>query len=511
MLNAKSPALWISLAALTLLTRLPYFFVDVIDWDESTFILMGHALLNGFLPYEHIWDLKPPAIFFFFAGVIGLGDDVLMVRIAAMLLVLGTAAVVYGLARRLHSHQAGVSGALVYVLSMCATASGQALTSELIATLPVLTALWLLLTRRGLGWYLLIGALLSFATLVRLNLAFVVIAFAVLIPLHERAGGIDRCVQALVAYGVGGLVVLLAFIAPYALSGQFSLFWYSVFEAPFRYATEQSGPLENFLQHAFNAMGVRWGFDVPQFAVGVAAWLAGVGGILAAIKTAWAQKERERSLTLATAVVVMLATGLSIVFSGVAPMHYLIGLLPFMTVFAGVAYAWAAERGWALAGRALIAVCALAMLAPLTAEYRSSWQRLAGGGELMHGPSFGIAAYLREPCADGCSVYLLEDHLAYALLNVDPPRKIVTHPSNISKPSLLNADIGAESSPDGEMQALLATHPEFIVKRERVWYLLPSQEQMLEQTLQQHYRVVHEVDGRRIYQANAPAPVADGS
>lgn len=505
MQNIKTSTLWILLAALALATRLPYFFVDVIDWDESTFILMGDSLLKGFLPYTHIWDNKPPAIFFLFAGIISLGNDVLVTRIVGAVLVFATAALVYTLARRIHSHQAGVFGAIVYVLGMSATASGQATTSELISTLPVMAALWILIARRdGFGWYVLIGALLSVATLIRLNLAFVVIAFAVLIPVYEREHGIARIVRALFAYGVGGIAVLLAFMTPYAASGSFPTFWYSVFEAPFLYATTQSGPVANLIQHAFNAMGVRWGFDLPQFAVGVAAWVVGAVGALLAIKALLSDPDREGRLARISTLVVLAATGLSIIFSGVAPMHYLIGLLPFMTLFAGVAYAYLAERRLALVAWGLIIACSLAMLTPVAREYRSTGQRLAGGSELMHGPSYDIAAYLRKPCASGCSLYLLEDHLAYTMLDVDPPRKIVTHPSNISKPSLLNAEIGAEPTPEGEMRAVLATHPDFIVKRPRVWYLQPAQEQILEQTLQQGYRLVHEVDGRQIYQAIGP-------
>ncbi|MDY6945759.1 MAG: glycosyltransferase family 39 protein [Pseudomonadota bacterium] len=505
MVNVKSSTLWSLLAALALVTRLPYFFIDVIDWDESTFILMGDSLLKGFLPYTHIWDNKPPAIFFLFAALIGFGDDVLVTRIFGAVLVVATAWFVYALATRIHSRQAGVFGALVYVLGMSATASGQATTSELISTLPVLAALWLLIERRnGVGWYVLSGALLSLATLIRLNLALVVIAFALLIPIYERERGIAQCLRAMFAYGVGGIAVLLAFMAPYAVSGSFPLFWYSVFEAPFLYATTQSGPLANFVQHAFNAMGVRLGFDGPQFAVGVAAWVVGAAGILLAIRSVHGSQDRERRLTLVGTLGVMVATGLSIVVSGVAPMHYLIGLLPFMTLFAGVAYAYLAERGLAPASWALLGVCGLVMLAPVASEYRDTWQRVAGGSRLMHGPSYDIAAYLHEPCAGGCNVYLLEDHLAYTMLDADPPRKIVTHPSNISKPSLLNAEIGAEPTPEGEMRAVLATHPDFIVKRPRVWYLQPAQERILEQTLQQDYRLVHEVDGRQIYQAIEP-------
>lgn len=501
MLTAKSPALWLSLAALTLVTRLPFFFVDVIDWDESTFILMGHSLLHGFLPYTFIWDNKPPAIFFLFAGIISLGNDVLMARIFGAVLVLATAMLVFAFGKRMHSARAGVFGAVVYVLGMSATASGQAATSELISTYPVMVALWMLIQRRGsMVWYVIIGMLLSLATLIRLNLALVVVACGLLIVVYEASAGPKQCIKALVAYGVGGIGVLVAFMLPYVFDGSFGMFWYSVFEAPFAYATTQSGPLANLVQHAFNAMGVRWGFDPPQFAVGLAAWVMGVVGGAIAIKASLGA-DREQRLTLISVLVFVIATGLSIVVSGVAPMHYLIGLLPFMTLFAGIAYAYLAERRLIAVATAMIAVCAVVMLVPVVAEYRTAGQRLQRGATLMHGPSLEIADYLKAPCAKSCKLYLLEDHLAYTLLDVYPPRKIVTHPSNISKPSLLKAEIGAEPTIEGEMRAVLATHPDFIVKREKVWYLQPAQEQILDQMLQQHYQLVHEVDGRRIYRA----------
>ena len=36
---------------LALLTRFPFFFHDVINWDESTFILVGQSIIDGHLPY----------------------------------------------------------------------------------------------------------------------------------------------------------------------------------------------------------------------------------------------------------------------------------------------------------------------------------------------------------------------------------------------------------------------------------------------------------------------------
>ncbi len=40
--------------------RLPFFFPAVIDWDESTYVLMGQSILDGHVPSIEQWDDKPP-------------------------------------------------------------------------------------------------------------------------------------------------------------------------------------------------------------------------------------------------------------------------------------------------------------------------------------------------------------------------------------------------------------------------------------------------------------------
>ena len=37
-----------------LILRLPFFFPDTIDWDESTLIIMGQGIRDGFLPYDRM-------------------------------------------------------------------------------------------------------------------------------------------------------------------------------------------------------------------------------------------------------------------------------------------------------------------------------------------------------------------------------------------------------------------------------------------------------------------------
>ena len=60
--NKKSKAFLVFLALfiVAFAIRFPFFFRDYIDKDESTFILMGQAWADGYLPYLTLCDVKPP-------------------------------------------------------------------------------------------------------------------------------------------------------------------------------------------------------------------------------------------------------------------------------------------------------------------------------------------------------------------------------------------------------------------------------------------------------------------
>src|SRR5262245_48044092 len=56
-------AIIVVLVGWALLSRLPFFFSSQMDWDESTFILMGQGILYSALPYDKLWDFKAPLAF----------------------------------------------------------------------------------------------------------------------------------------------------------------------------------------------------------------------------------------------------------------------------------------------------------------------------------------------------------------------------------------------------------------------------------------------------------------
>jgi 4-amino-4-deoxy-L-arabinose transferase-like glycosyltransferase len=90
-----------ALFLLCILIRLPFWFPSTIDWDESTFILMGQELLDGRLPYVELWDNKPPLAFAAFTVFIALHPSIVAVRVAGALCVFLSALLTYSVARRI--------------------------------------------------------------------------------------------------------------------------------------------------------------------------------------------------------------------------------------------------------------------------------------------------------------------------------------------------------------------------------------------------------------------------
>jgi hypothetical protein len=68
-LSFENSWLWLSaFAVLIVVTHLGSLSREVINWDESTFMLMAQDILRGHLPYLAQYDNKPPGIFFALAA-----------------------------------------------------------------------------------------------------------------------------------------------------------------------------------------------------------------------------------------------------------------------------------------------------------------------------------------------------------------------------------------------------------------------------------------------------------
>ena len=235
---------------LLLVTRLGSLGREVIDWDESTFIIMASHVRAGHLPYLELYDNSAPGFSFTLAGVMTLfGENLITVRFFGAFCLLVAALACYGIGvRRSSSLAAGVSTAVFLVLA--GSHNFQSTMTEHLVIALLMPACWLLVARGDQLWSAFaIGLLLSLATLTRTNIAFVVLALGGFYAwqLWQPSKSVPRL--ALFAYGAGGLVPLLALLAVYAYVGGLDALFLCVIIVPLSYASSQGGLLDSLQSH----------------------------------------------------------------------------------------------------------------------------------------------------------------------------------------------------------------------------------------------------------------------
>jgi len=139
------------LVALTVALRLPAFFVDVFNSDETFLATQAQVIREGGDLYKDAVDRKPPLVPYVYAATFEVFDtsSLWSVRVAAMAAVVLTALLLAAEARRRYGNRAAWIAALLCVFGSVAFApqDGQAANFE-IFMLPAMTAA-VLLARRG--------------------------------------------------------------------------------------------------------------------------------------------------------------------------------------------------------------------------------------------------------------------------------------------------------------------------------------------------------------------------
>ncbi len=187
--------------------RLPAFFVDVFNSDETFLATQAQVIREGGNLYEEAADRKPPLVPYVYAGAFDLfgTTDLWSVRVFAMLAAALTGFLVALEARRRYGRRAAWAAGLLCVFALVAFSpqDGQAANFE-IFMLPAMTAA-VLLARRGRA--ISAGAAVAVATLAKQTGA------ATLLPvlyLVWRARGRRGITDALGGFGVPLALVALA-------------------------------------------------------------------------------------------------------------------------------------------------------------------------------------------------------------------------------------------------------------------------------------------------------------
>ncbi|WP_041555144.1 ArnT family glycosyltransferase [Nostoc sp. PCC 7524] len=447
---------------------------------------MGQSILDGNLPYLELWDLKPPLAFFSYAfAMFAFGKSIISVRLFGTLCVIAAAILTYYICRSLWSLKISLSAAMLFIMLSGPLTDGKSVMTEHIALVPLLGALALLVRSNKLGniKFFLVGLLMAFACMIRLNLAYVTLILGLYI-LAKSINFNEKKYFEIIAYIIGFLIPPIVLYLPYVITNNTQIFKVSIIDASLAYSTSQASLWQLIFQQIYNVWGI--------------VFLIGIIQIIRLIKQEKNLSLKQNQLIYCT--IFFFGTELSILKSGAAHNHYMIQLAPF---FAVIFSSWfIGLLKFNLKAGYFILILTLTLVAlPTLNEYKVVGTRFFSQQPLSYGREYELAQYLSQQGGRNTTIYMMEHHLVYWLLDIKPPTKIVTHPSNISREYLLRAVKGQTATTNQELLQILNQKPEFIVKKEGVWYLQdhPDAVALLEKTLQTQYVLLNNIEGTQIY------------
>jgi 4-amino-4-deoxy-L-arabinose transferase-like glycosyltransferase len=246
----KQLLIFVLFAVLAISLRVFSFFPNVINHDESTYIVIADALLKGKTYFVDYVDTKPIGIFLLYAGFLSLlGKTIFGLRLIAALWLALTAFLLYRIqldwGRR---ERVGIASGVIYLfLNSIYTYYGVSPNTETFFNLFTVLCLWLILGRRG-GWeYLLAGLCLGLGLLIKYVVVFDGLAFGLFLLLEQYRSKRDwRKFIGKALLLTTGLVFPIGLVfLHYHRIGEMETFLFHTFVLPGRYP-EVSVPVDYF-------------------------------------------------------------------------------------------------------------------------------------------------------------------------------------------------------------------------------------------------------------------------
>lgn len=474
-----TPAYWTKLLFLFLAAffiRFPFFFRDYIDVDESTFILMGQSIADGHLPYLHLWDLKPPLLFYLFGGIEYLFPKSLFaIRFAAVCIVFLSAVLLQAIARQ-HRLRNAFLIALGYVVLSSLFGSLQGLMSEHVAVLFILAGVYLLPTQ-GIGYALLAGVFMGCSLMSKMSYGYgiALLLLTVLVWTWLRKGPLTAMGSALLQ-GAGLLLPIAILALPFYLQQQLQVFIDSVFWAPLSYAQFQPLTLGQKLANT-------WWILLVVAALG---WFT--------LRNAGRPYRYPALLFLC----LLVGTTYTFFSSGLVNGHYLVMIYPFLLLLVGGIWLQKELRWrWMPLVLTVLLVSAESLL-----EYYRVGQALATTGSPYYRTSFKAVTALRQKGLANKKILFTHYHIGYWLLGQYPLTKSTTHPSNINRPFLFQY-YGARPTVLAELKYLMDTvRPDVLVSKESngvSFAETKAEKAYLQDVVIRHFRPVYRNAEQRLY------------
>lgn len=485
MLSFKTPmklpqiGVFFYLFLLSILIRFPFFFRDYVDRDESTFILMAQAWVDGYLPYTHLWDVKPPLTFLFYAIIIFLfGKSFIAIRLAGALMVALSSYFSFKIANTLGGSKTAIFCGIssVYLQSMFGSIQG--VMSEHILMAAFMAALYYIIQYDKVLNLFFGGILIGISLMIKISIAFPVLCIGLYMLVYfYREQGFKQMAQKISVLVFPALAIILATILPYFLMDKPEIWWNSVILAPLAYTEARRSSILSII-----------GICIPVFALLV-----------------WAQRSKRIDFgnpQILILILCLIGILLSFLKGGRVNSHYLIQLYPPLLIL--IAVVWKDEIN-GVSKKAIRWLIPLMLVLPIESylEYSNIVSNKVKEGTYFNGEGFRVPEYLVKNQINTTNILFLEYHIGYWMLEAYPPSKTATHPSNICKSEMFPYYNEERSTGLEEIQYIIENlEPETIVTRNNKRVFNKSkvaENEYIQLMLKKKYKSIAIVENANIY------------
>ena len=460
-----------------LFIRLPFFFRDYIDRDESTFILMGQSIADGYLPYDRLWDLKPPLLFYIFGLIEYIFPySLIAVRFFGVMIIFGSAIFLLQIARATGLKN-GFWIALSYILLSSMFGSVQGVMSEHVAVFFMLAGLLFFVKKKNISNLFITGSLFGCALLCKINYAYPAVALVVYYFINGSFTDIRNRIKNIIILSAGILIPFILIAIPFILENKLPLFIDSVFLAPFEYGQASQVDIVEKLRKTW--------------------WMILLGLVVSFFAIRNTKKEQREITWLCS--LILLATIYTLFSIGTINGHYLLQVYPFISLLVVgiiITKEFKPHFGW------LSLLVLLISFEPMTEYYRvlGNYKEY---GSLYNGKSFTAIKELKKRQLENKKIFFADYHIGYWFLHQYPLSKSTTHPSNITRPYLFKYFGTKKNSSMQELKYFMGEiKPEVLVSKNRDFnFFIPGSEENIyfQNIIDTHYRIISADTSKRIY------------
>ena len=468
---------YIFLFVATFFIRFPFFFRDYIDHDESTFILIGKSITDGHLPYDFLWDLKPPLLFYVFGFVEWLfPHSLIAVRFFGVVIIFISAIVLIQIAKTIGAKNSFLIG-LSYVLLGSLFGSIQGVMSEHVAVFFFLPGLLLFLKNKAPVNLILSGIFFGCAMLCKLNLAYTLLGlFLYYFIFYFKSAGLSSTVSNITLTTTGAIIPFILIAIPYILKDKLNLFIESVFMATLEYGhTTKVAPLGKLL---------------------IAGWVIILSLLISTLAMKFVERENKKQAGLFIA---LLATTIFTFYSsGTVNGHYLIEIFPFLVI---LLFGFTLRKEL-IPGYLKYTVLVLLLSIESFAEYYNIIKQYSEKSTFYNGKAFTSVNELKRLGLADKKIFFADHHIGYWFLNKYPLTKSITHPSSLSRPAFFK-HFGNNNTSLEELKCIMEEiDPEVIVSRKESlsFFSEDSEENIYFMSrMKTHFQLVYQNPAEKIF------------